>query len=97
MKTIEAMTDTPITDAMVVLPSGYDNNVVHHQDLVRLCRDLERKRTLLYEQVDILERKLDSATALLTRADDMLSRADIMLDGWAQAVEWHNDYETFKA
>lgn len=38
-----------------------------------------------------------TAEGLLERAHDMLARAHIMLDGWQQAVDWHHDYEKFKA
>lgn len=38
-----------------------------------------------------------TAAELLERAHDMLARAHIMLDGWQQAVDWHHDYERFKA
>lgn len=38
-----------------------------------------------------------TAAELLERAHDMLARAHIMLDGWKQAVDWHHDYEKFKA
>lgn len=40
---------------------------------------------------------MPSAAELLERAHDMLARAHIMLDGWQQAVDWHHDYERFKA
>lgn len=30
--------------------------------------------------------------ALCDRAEDMLARAHVMLDGWQQAIDWHNDY-----
>lgn len=38
-----------------------------------------------------------TAAELLERAHDMLARAHIMLDGWQEAVDWHHDYERFKA
>jgi len=38
-----------------------------------------------------------TAAELLERAHDMMARANIMLDGWQQAVDWHHDYERFKA
>lgn len=37
-----------------------------------------------------------SADSLLERAHDMLARAHFMLDGWQQAVDWHNDYMRYK-
>jgi hypothetical protein len=37
-----------------------------------------------------------TAAELLERAHDMLGRAHVMLDGWQQAIDWHNDYERFK-
>ena len=61
-------TDTPLTDALVVLPSGYDNNVVYHQDLVWLARSLERKTAKINGWFDDTAYKLDIATKLLTRA-----------------------------
>jgi hypothetical protein len=38
-----------------------------------------------------------TADALLERAHDMLARAHVMLDGWQQAIDWHHDYERYKA
>ena len=38
-----------------------------------------------------------TAAELLERAHDMLARAHVMLDGWQQAIDWHEDYERFKA
>lgn len=33
---------------------------------------------------------------LLERANEMLGRAVIMVEGWQDAVDWHNDYLRFK-
>lgn len=38
-----------------------------------------------------------TADELLKRAHEMLGRAHIMLDGWQQAIDWHKDYEQYKA
>lgn len=38
-----------------------------------------------------------TAGELLERADDILGHAYIIMDGFQRALEWHNDFEKYKA
>jgi hypothetical protein len=80
------------------------------QSVVRDIMDQHARGEITYNRmVEMLREKcaeaayppvagsVPTAAELLERAHDMLARAHIMLDGWQQAVDWHNDYERFKA
>jgi hypothetical protein len=47
---------------------------------------------LIPTEVNEAESKILKLRDLCDRAEDMLARAHVMLDGWQQAVDWHEDY-----